>query len=219
MELCTCKAPVNLASPFTRRAFASTTTLIGLKPSLPLKSSSLFVRTAGTGSRKNSLLRATWSDETSSESKKYGGESGDGVALDDVSSAEKKSYTDYAQPAVVNQESQKPKKPNEESSTDEGEEQPFVSELLDKFDLKLDSEDSYYSLVLYAGGAVVAVWLLSAVVGAVDSIPLFPKLMEVVGLGYSLWFTTRYLLFKKNRKELALKIDELKREVLGAGDD
>ncbi|CAI0422000.1 unnamed protein product [Linum tenue] len=84
--------------------------------------------------------------------------------------------------------------------------------------LQFDSEDTI-SLVIYGSGALLALWLTSAVVSAVDSIPLFPKLMEVVGLGYTFWFTTRYLLFKKNREELVAKIEELKQQVLGTKDD
>lgn len=79
---------------------------------------------------------------------------------------------------------------------------------------------------MYGGAAVVALWLTSAIVGAIDSIPLvciklqmsifhtgiqlrnansylfdsflwqFPKVLEVIGLGYTVWFTSRYLLFK-----------------------
>ncbi|KAK7819425.1 protein curvature thylakoid 1d [Quercus suber] len=47
----------------------------------------------------------------------------------------------------------------------------------------------------------------------------FPKLMEVVGVGYTFWFSYRYLIFKKNREELAVKIEELKQQVLGFDDD
>ncbi|KAK9678860.1 hypothetical protein RND81_11G237500 [Saponaria officinalis] len=95
--------------------------------------------------------------------------------------------------------------------------QPF-QDIVDNLGIKLESEDSYV-LLLYGGGSLVAVWLLTAIVGAIDALPVLPKVMEVVGLGYSLWFTTRYLLFKKNRKELAAKIEELKREVLGSDGD
>ncbi|KGN53657.1 protein CURVATURE THYLAKOID 1B, chloroplastic [Cucumis sativus] len=82
-------------------------------------------------------------------------------------------------------------------------------------DLKLESVDTY-SLALYGAGAFFGIWLVSAIVGAVDSIPLVPKLLEVVGLGYSVWFTARYLLFKESRDELAARIDELKEQVLGS---
>ncbi|CAI0474348.1 unnamed protein product [Linum tenue] len=92
-----------------------------------------------------------------------------------------------------------------------------LNEFLSDLNLKFDSEDTV-SLVIYGSGALLALWLTSAVVSAVDSIPLFPKLMEVVGLGYTFWFTTRYLLFKKNREELATKVEELKQQVLGTKD-
>ncbi|CAH2076101.1 unnamed protein product [Thlaspi arvense] len=84
--------------------------------------------------------------------------------------------------------------------------------------MELDS-DNTYSILLYGSGAVVALYLTSAIVGSLESIPLFPKLMEVVGLGYTLWFTTRYLLFKRNREELKTKISEIKKQVLGADND
>ncbi|XP_059301247.1 uncharacterized protein LOC132053301 [Lycium ferocissimum] len=93
-----------------------------------------------------------------------------------------------------------------------------LSKLFDKLNIKYDPEDSS-SIILFGGAAVTALWLTTAIVGAIDSIPLFPKLLEVVGLGYTLWFSTRYLLFKKNRDELAAKIEELKQEVLGSSDD
>uniref|UniRef100_A0A3N7F4D7 Cyanobacterial aminoacyl-tRNA synthetase CAAD domain-containing protein n=1 Tax=Populus trichocarpa TaxID=3694 RepID=A0A3N7F4D7_POPTR len=83
---------------------------------------------------------------------------------------------------------------------------------------EFDPEEAF-SVLFYASGALVAFWLVVAVVGAIDSIPLFPKLMEVVGLGYTTWFATRYLLFKKNRDELAAEVAEFKQQVLGSDDD
>ncbi|KAL1190369.1 Protein CURVATURE THYLAKOID 1D [Cardamine amara subsp. amara] len=85
-------------------------------------------------------------------------------------------------------------------------------------DIKLDSGNTY-SILLFGSGAIVALYLTCAIVGSIESIPLFPKLMEVVGLGYTLWFTTRYLLFKRNREELKMKISEIKKQVLGSDDD
>ncbi|XP_010446563.1 PREDICTED: protein CURVATURE THYLAKOID 1D, chloroplastic [Camelina sativa] len=83
-------------------------------------------------------------------------------------------------------------------------------------DIKLVDSDKTYSILLYGSGAVVALYLTSAIVSSLESIPLFPKLMEVVGLGYTLWFTTRYLLFKRNRDELKTKVTEIKKQVLGS---
>ncbi|KAH0915789.1 hypothetical protein BRARA_H01755 [Brassica rapa] len=85
-------------------------------------------------------------------------------------------------------------------------------------DIKLDS-DNTYSIVLYGFGGILAIYLTSAIVGSLESVPLLPKLMEVVGLGYTLWFTTRYLLFKSNREELKTKISEIKKQVLGSDSD
>ncbi|KAG7544642.1 Cyanobacterial aminoacyl-tRNA synthetase CAAD domain [Arabidopsis suecica] len=82
-------------------------------------------------------------------------------------------------------------------------------------DIKLDS-DKTYSILLYGSGAIVALYLTSAIVSSLEAIPLFPKLMEVVGLGYTLWFSTRYLLFKRNREELKTKVSEIKKQVLGS---
>lgn len=84
-------------------------------------------------------------------------------------------------------------------------------------DIKLDS-DNTSSILLYGFGGILAIYLTSAIVGSLESIPLLPKLMEVVGLGYTLWFTTRYLLFKSNREELKTKISEIKKQVLGSDD-
>ncbi|KAI4314408.1 hypothetical protein L6164_027320 [Bauhinia variegata] len=94
--------------------------------------------------------------------------------------------------------------------------QPFV--ILDNLNIKFGTDDTT-SILLYGGGAIVALWLTSTVVSAIDSIPLFPKLLEVVGLAYTLWFTSRNLLFKQNRDELAAKIEELKEQVLGPDED
>lgn len=87
-------------------------------------------------------------------------------------------------------------------------------EFLDKLKVELDLQDSF-SIALLAVGGVSALWLTVSVVAAIDKVPLFPKLMEVVGLGYSIWFSSRYLLFKRNRDELSSKIDEIKQQVLG----
>jgi hypothetical protein len=42
-----------------------------------------------------------------------------------------------------------------------------------------------------------------------------PKLMELIGLGYSSWFVYRYLLFKDNRKDLVADVEELKSKIGG----
>ncbi|KAK6775088.1 hypothetical protein RDI58_026089 [Solanum bulbocastanum] len=93
-----------------------------------------------------------------------------------------------------------------------------LSKFFDALNIKYDPKDSS-SIILFGGVALTALWLTTSIVGAIDSVPLFPKLMELVGLGYALWFSARYLLFKKNRDEFAAKIEDLKQKTLGSRDD
>ena len=64
-----------------------------------------------------------------------------------------------------------------------------------------------------------ALWLASSIVGSINSVPLLPKLMELIGLGYSCWFVYRYLLFKDSRSELSADIDEVKAKISGTFSD
>lgn len=89
---------------------------------------------------------------------------------------------------------------------------------LEEFDIKFDYEDTY-SLLVFGGSGAVALWLAAAVVGAIDSIPLFPKVLELIGLGYTIWFSSRYLLFKENRDELVTRVEQIKQQVLGSKDN
>ncbi|XP_062233117.1 protein CURVATURE THYLAKOID 1A, chloroplastic-like [Phragmites australis] len=88
-------------------------------------------------------------------------------------------------------------------------------ELIEDLKAKWDAVEDKPTVLLYGGGAIVALWLTSVVVGAINSVPLLPKLLELVGLGYTGWFVYRYLLFKESRKELATDIDSLKKKIAG----
>ncbi|RWR79623.1 protein CURVATURE THYLAKOID 1A, chloroplastic-like protein [Cinnamomum micranthum f. kanehirae] len=93
-----------------------------------------------------------------------------------------------------------------------------VEEIFSDLKEKWDAVENKTTVVLYGGGAIVAVWLSSILVGAINSVPLLPKLMELVGLGYTGWFVYRYLLFKSSRKELATDIEALKKKIAGTGE-
>lgn len=71
------------------------------------------------------------------------------------------------------------------------------------------------AFIIYSVAAFSAIWLSSTVINALNSVPLFPKLFELVGLGYSAWFTYRYLLFKSSREELVADIEQLKKKISG----
>ncbi|KAL4458889.1 hypothetical protein ABPG75_013754 [Micractinium tetrahymenae] len=78
---------------------------------------------------------------------------------------------------------------------------------------KWDKVENKTSVVVYGAGGIVVLWLASTIVGALNNIPLLPKLFELVGLGYSAWFTYRYLLFKSSREELVEDIESLKKKI------
>ncbi|KAG2653770.1 protein CURVATURE THYLAKOID 1A, chloroplastic-like [Panicum virgatum] len=90
-----------------------------------------------------------------------------------------------------------------------------ADELIADLKAKWDAIENKTTVITYAGGAIVALWLTSVIVGAINSVPLLPKIMELVGLGYTGWFVYRYLLFKESRKELASDIESLKKKIAG----
>ncbi|ESQ37747.1 hypothetical protein EUTSA_v10029019mg [Eutrema salsugineum] len=83
------------------------------------------------------------------------------------------------------------------SSSEETSTSIDTNELITDLKEKWDGLENKSTVLIYGGGAIVAVWLSSIVVGAINSVPLLPKVMELVGLGYTGWFVYRYLLFKK----------------------
>merc|ERR1711939_1109057 len=90
-----------------------------------------------------------------------------------------------------------------------------ISQVLKDLSDRWDKVEDKTSVVLYGTGAIVLLWLASTIVGSVSNIPLLPKLMELVGLSYTAWFTYRYLLMKTTRQELVQDIEELKKKISG----
>lgn len=72
-----------------------------------------------------------------------------------------------------------------------GDNEVDVDAIVKDIQSKWEAVEDKPSAILYAGGAVVLLWLASTVVGAVNAIPLLPKLLELVGLGYTAWFVYR----------------------------
>ncbi|KAK6154180.1 hypothetical protein DH2020_013819 [Rehmannia glutinosa] len=152
---------------------------------LHFDASSFVVTRTGLQYHRNSCLRSTASDEVSTDASphvKDEPKSDSAVTVDDTQPFDKKE--DYG--------SQLNEAPQEGSLTDD----PLqLFKFMEDLNLKFDYEDKY-SILVFGGGGAVALWLLAAVVGAIDSIPVFPKVLELVGLGYTIWFSSRYLVFK-----------------------
>merc|ERR1719356_1245246 len=90
-----------------------------------------------------------------------------------------------------------------------------VDEVVKGLTEKIDAIEDKPAAALYAGGAVVALLFTNSIVSSIEAIPLLPKLLELVGTGYSGWFTYRYLLKKESRAELIADFEKVKANVLG----
>ncbi|MQL41370.1 hypothetical protein EI012_26030, partial [Escherichia coli] len=112
-------------------------------------------------------------------------------------------------------ESRKPSLLQIRASSEETSTSVDANELFTDLKEKWDAVENKSTVLLYGGGAIFFVWLSSILVGAVNSVPLLPKILELVGLGYTGWFVYRYLLFKSSRKELATDIEALKKKIAG----
>ncbi|KAM3243863.1 hypothetical protein ACQJBY_055656 [Aegilops geniculata] len=84
-----------------------------------------------------------------------------------------------------------------------------VDDLLGKLDIQVTPTS-----VILGGGALIALLIISKIISAIDSVPLLPNVLEIVGTGYSVWFITRYLLFKESRDELFAKFEDLKNNII-----
>ncbi|KAJ9545759.1 hypothetical protein OSB04_025466 [Centaurea solstitialis] len=102
------------------------------------------------------------------------------------------------------------------ASSEDPSETSEVGEVFSNLKEKWDALENKPMAVVYGGGAAVGVWLSSTVVNAINSVPVVPKFMELIGFGYTGWFIYRYLLFKSGRKELADDIEVLKKKIIGS---
>ncbi|MEH1868897.1 MAG: CAAD domain-containing protein [Nostoc sp.] len=57
---------------------------------------------------------------------------------------------------------------------------------------------------------VTALRIFLAVLNAINDIPLVSPFLQLIGLGYTIWFTSRYLLKDSTRQELAVETRLLK---------
>lgn len=76
----------------------------------------------------------------------------------------------------------------------------------------------YKQLIVSLGlvfGAIVSVKLTLALLSALNEIPLIEPILELVGLGYSVWFVTRFMLKSEKRQEFYSKFTDTKDQVLG----
>ena len=112
--------------------------------------------------------------------------------------------------------------PSKPPSTDEQPLQEWIGLAVDFLSKLTDEIGKFFSdyqkpllnLSLILSG-VVTVYIILAVLDAINDIPLLAPLLQLVGLGYSGWFVFRYLLRSSTRKELLAEFDSLKSQVVG----
>lgn len=63
--------------------------------------------------------------------------------------------------------------------------------------------------------SIVSVYLILALLDAINHFPLLAPVLELVGLGYTAWFVIRYLLKASTRSELIQEFEALKAQVVG----
>ncbi|MBW4527667.1 MAG: CAAD domain-containing protein [Phormidium tanganyikae FI6-MK23] len=77
-----------------------------------------------------------------------------------------------------------------------------------------------YKPIVYILGAILftlfALNVVFGIIGFVTSLPIISGLLELVGIGYTVWFVNRYLLKAETRQQLSQKVEELKQDVIGA---
>lgn len=61
--------------------------------------------------------------------------------------------------------------------------------------------------------ALISTKLTLALLDAINDIPLLSVLLELIGLGYGIWFIYRYLLTTATRQELSREIQNVKKQV------
>ncbi|KAL2461419.1 Protein CURVATURE THYLAKOID 1B [Abeliophyllum distichum] len=78
-----------------------------------------------------------------------------------------------------------------------------------------DKVEDKYAVTSLAVAGGVALCASSGMISAIDRLPLVPGVLELVGIGYTVWFAYKNLVFKPDREVLIQKIKETYKEIIG----
>ncbi|KAL2893414.1 Protein CURVATURE THYLAKOID 1B chloroplastic [Bienertia sinuspersici] len=87
-----------------------------------------------------------------------------------------------------------------------------TSEFLKTIQQAWDKVEDKYAVSSLAVAGAVAIWGSAGM--AIDRLPLFPGIFEVVGIGYTGWFAYRNVIFKPDREALLQKIKNIYKEII-----
>ncbi|KAL6611296.1 hypothetical protein ACP70R_039224 [Stipagrostis hirtigluma subsp. patula] len=79
-----------------------------------------------------------------------------------------------------------------------------------------DKVDDKYAVTALAVASIVALWTAVGAIKAIDKLPILPGVLELVGIGYTGWFTYRNLIFQPDREALISKIKSTYNEITGS---
>ncbi|KAG8080623.1 hypothetical protein GUJ93_ZPchr0007g3220 [Zizania palustris] len=73
-----------------------------------------------------------------------------------------------------------------------------------------------YAVTAIGVASLVALWTAVGAIKAIDKLPILPGVFELVGIGYTGWFTYRNLVFQPDREALVSKIKSTYNEITGS---
>ncbi|KAL6639383.1 hypothetical protein ACP70R_023113 [Stipagrostis hirtigluma subsp. patula] len=62
-----------------------------------------------------------------------------------------------------------------------------------------DKVEDKYAVAALGVASIVALWTAAGAIKAIDKLPILPGVLELVGIGYTGWFTYRNLIFQPDR--------------------
>ncbi|HEY9740880.1 MAG TPA: valine--tRNA ligase [Coleofasciculaceae cyanobacterium] len=91
----------------------------------------------------------------------------------------------------------------------------FLAELPNQVDKFFDNYQQPLIVIGLLLVAIIAIKAVLAAFGVLNGIPLVKPTFQLVGLGYTVWFVSRYLIWAANRQELVEATQSLKEQVIG----
>ncbi|KAJ8898761.1 hypothetical protein K2173_005071 [Erythroxylum novogranatense] len=79
-----------------------------------------------------------------------------------------------------------------------------------------DKVEDKYAVSSLALAGVIALWGSTGMISAIDRLPLIPGILELVGIGYTGWFTYKNLVFRPDREAFIQKIKDTYNEITGS---
>jgi len=79
-----------------------------------------------------------------------------------------------------------------------------------------DKVEDKYAVATIGVAAIVALWTAAGALKAIEKLPLLPGVLEIVGIGYTGWFTYRNLVFQPDREALISKVKSTYKEITGS---